>query len=389
MRARILFLDHAAVMGGAEWSLLDLARAFRERCAVVLFEDGPFRGHLEKAGVAVEVLPAPAAVLGVRRGAGRGEALRSLPAVLAYAARLARHARGYDVLYANSQKALVVGALAAALRRKPFVWHLRNVLSEEGFSASSRALVVGLANRFAARVIANSEATAAAFVARGGRADRLRVVYNGFDPAPFRAVTEEEAGALRRALGLEGVPVVGCISRLAPIKGQDVLLEAVAALPGAHALLVGDALFADEAAYAEALRRRAAAPDLAGRVHFLGFRTDTPALLHACDVVVMPSLVPESFGRVVVEGMLAERPVVATRLGAALEVIEDGATGRLVPPGDAPALAEAVGSLLSDPTEAQRMARAGRASALERFSLERMVRDVARQIGEVTAPRGR
>ncbi|HLT46777.1 MAG TPA: glycosyltransferase [Rubricoccaceae bacterium] len=372
-------------MGGAEWSLLDLARSFPGRCTVLLFEDGPFRRHLEAAGVDVGVCPAPAGLLGVRRDVGRLGALQSLPGALAYTHRLAQWARPYDVLYANSQKAFVLGALVAALRRKPLLWHLRNVLSEEGFSASSRALVVRLANRFAARVIANSEATAAAFVARGGRAEKVRVVYNGIDPEPFLRVTEEAARALRRTLGLDGAPVVGCLSRLAPIKGQHVLLEALAALPGVHAIVVGEALFGDEATYGDALRRQAQTLGIAERVHFLGFRTDTPTLLRACDVVVMPSVVPESFGRVIVEGMLAERPVVATRLGAAVELIEDGVTGRLVPSEDAEALAGALGALLAEPEAARRMAQAGRRSALERFSLARMLDGVARQIDAVVA----
>lgn len=383
MTPRILFLDHAGVMGGAEWSLLDLARALTPRGTVLLFEDGPFREHLEAAGVDVEVCPAPAAMLGVRRGAGRWATLQSVPAVLGYVRRLVRLARAYDVLYANSQKSFVVGALVAGWLRKPLVWHLRNVLSEDGFSASNRSLVIGLANRFATRVIANSETTAEAFEAQGGRPEGVRVVHNGFDPAPFDAVTEEEARTLRQSLGLEGVPLVGCFSRFAPIKGQDVLLDALDRLPGAHALLVGDALFGDEAAYAEGLHRQVERLGLAKRVHFLGYRTDLPVLLKTCDVVVMPSVAPESFGRVAVEGMLAERPVVATEIGAAVELVEDGVTGRLVPPRDAEALAEAVGALLASPQAARAMAAAGRRAALARFSLARMTEGIERVISEV------
>lgn len=386
MRPRVLFLDHVGVLGGAEWCLLDVARAFAGHCTVLLFADGPFRSKLEAAGVDVGVCPAPSALLGVRQGVGRWGAIRSLPAVLAYSYRLARWARPYDVLYANSQKAFVIGALVAGLLRKPFIWHLHVVLDEEGFSASGRSLVVRLANRFAARVIANSHATAAAFVARGGRGDKVRIVYNGFDPAPFLSVTADEPRALRHTLGLEEVPVVGCFSRIAPIKGQHVLLEALAALPGVHALLVGEALFGDETRYEAALHRQAKALGIADRVHFLGFRTDLPALLQACDVVVMPSVAPESFGRVVVEGMLAGRPVVASRAGGTEELIEDGRTGRFAPPGDAEALASAIESLLAAPEDAHRMAQAGREAALARFALDQVLHDIRQLVDEVALP---
>lgn len=370
-------------MGGAEWCLLDVASAFSERCTVLLFEDGPFRQHLEAAGVDVGVCPAPAGLLGVRRGVGRLGALRSLPAVLAHAYRLARWARPFDVLYANSQKAFVIGALAAALARKPFIWHLHNVLTEEGFSASSRSLVIGLANRLTTRVIANSHATAAAFVDRGGRADKLSVVYNGFDPAPFLADHADEARAFRTSLGLNGAAIVGCFSRLAPIKGHDVLVDALAMLPDLHAVLVGEALFGDDHRYADDLHQQIRDLGLGERVHFVGFRTDLPALIQACDVVVMPSVAPESFGRVAVEGMLAARPVVATRLGGAIETIDDGKTGRLVPPGDAPALADALSTLLTEPEKARQIAEAGRRSALDRFSLDGVLADLDREIDEV------
>ena len=82
MPPRILFLDHAAVMGGAEWSLLDVARHFADRSTVLLFEDGPFRARLEEAGVAVEVMQAPASVSRVRRQGGLMQDVRSLPGVL-------------------------------------------------------------------------------------------------------------------------------------------------------------------------------------------------------------------------------------------------------------------------------------------------------------------
>jgi glycosyltransferase involved in cell wall biosynthesis len=351
----VLFVDHAAAMGGAEWMLLDLARAYGDphdaptggpqgegARAVVLLEEGPFRRHLEQAGVPVAVVAAPSAVHGVRRGGGLAASLRAAPGVAATASRLARRARRYDVVYANSQKALVVGAVAARLAWRPLVWHLHDLLTADHFSRARRRLAVGLANRFAARVVCNSEATAAAFAAAGGDRRRTRVVYNGIRASAFDAVTDAETQALRRRLGVDARPLVGVFSRLAPWKGQHVLLDALDRLPGWQALLVGDALFAEDGPYAAALRARAAAPGLAGRVHFLGFRDDVPALVKACDVVAHTSVAPEPFGRVIVEGMLAGRPVVAADAGGAREIVEDGRTGRLVAPGDAGALAAAL-----------------------------------------------
>ena len=385
MTPRILFIDHAAVMGGAEWSLLDIARHFAAGSRVLLFEDGPFRERLEAAGVAVEVMKAPVSVSRVRRQGGLLHDVRSLPGVLKLARQVARRARDYDLLYANSQKAFIVAALAGRWARRPVVWQLRDLLTDAHFSGTHRRLVVRLANRWAARVIANSEATAAAFVDSGGQAARVCVIHNGIAPEPFVSVDRAGVEALRDELGLRGVPVVGVFSRLASWKGQHVLLEALTALPEVHALLVGTALFEEEA-YAATLRRLAETADLADRVHFLGFREDIPALLHLVDIVVHTSTAPEPFGRVVVEGMLAGRPVVAVRAGGVLEIIEDGATGLLVEPGEAPALAQALDHLLSDPEAARTLAEAGQAVALEHFTLARMLAEIEQQLGALPKP---
>ena len=170
-------------------------------------------------------------------------------------------------------------------------------------------------------------------------------MYNGIDPSPFEAVTAAEVDDLRRELGLEGVQVVGAFGRITPWKGQNVLLEALPYLPDVHALVVGEAK-SEERTYAEALRQQSKDLGLEDRVHFVGFRRDIPQLMRLSDVVVHTSVAPEPFGRVVVEGMLASRPVVATRGGGVLEIIDDGDNGVLVPPGDPNALAEVLTRLV-------------------------------------------
>jgi len=384
MKPQVLFLDHSGALGGGELSLLDIARHYREHSQVVLLTDGPFRERLEQAGVAVEVLPIPPVVSGIRRAGSGTLMLRAVPEIFKVAQRVARMSRDYNVLYANSQKALVIGALAGKLAGKPVVWHLRDMLIEEHFGRKQRLVATTLANRLTARVIANSEATAKSFVRGGGRAELVRVVYNGVNSTAFEPVEPAKLNALKAELGLAGVPVVGVFSRLAPWKGQHVLLEALVHLPGVHALFVGDAIFGEHT-YAKALRDQSKSLGLVERVHFAGFRQDIPQLMQLSDVVVHTSVAPEPFGRVIVEGMLARRPVVATRAGAAVEIIEDGVSGVLVPPRNAAALARALASLLTDPTKARAMAEAGYAAALNRFSLEAMIEGVEQQLQEVAS----
>lgn len=382
MTPRILFLDHVGVLGGAELSLLDIARAFRRRSRVVLFEDGPFCEALLDAGVETDVLAAPAAVGGVARGGGLWRDVRAVPGVLALARRVAQLAREADVVYANSQKAMVVGAVAAALARKPLVWHLRDLMTAEHFSRAHRVAAVQIGGR-ARRVIANSHATRDAFVLAGGPAARTVTVYNGIDIAPFEAARPERRAAIRTTLGVGKAPLIGVFSRLARWKGQHVAIEALRAVPGAHLVLVGAALFDADRAYAAGLRRQAAEAGLGDRVHFVGFRRDVPGWMHAADVVAHTSTAPEPFGRVIVEGMLARRPVVATAAGGACEILDDGRTGRLVPPDDAPALAAALRDLIGRPGFAALLARSGRTEAQGRFSLDALIAGVRREVDAV------
>jgi glycosyltransferase involved in cell wall biosynthesis len=368
---RLLFVSHSAALGGAELYLLDVVRE-RPHAEVVLFEDGPLRARLEAAAVPVTVLPAAPALLDVRKQAGLWSLLQTLPALIGLVLRLARRARTADLLYLNSQKAMIVGALAGWGAGTPVVWNLHDLLTADHFSAGTRRAAVFVANRLVDRVVVNSEATRAAFRESGGTVP-TSLVYNGIHEPPAPANGDADRAALRRALGLPDAPLVGVFSRLSAWKGQHVLIDALVTLPDVHALLVGDALFGDDRRYAAGLRRQCEALGLRDRVHFLGFRDDVPALMRLVDVVLHTSTAPEPFGRVVVEGMLARRPVVATRQGGVLEIVEDGVTGRLVPPGDAPALAHTLRTLLASPDAAARLAANGYTRARSAFSVSSML----------------
>lgn len=384
MRPRILFVDQSGALGGGELSLLDIAKHYRDGCRVVLLSDGPFRTALERAAVKVTLLAAPPALTGIKRERGGLRKLHALAPILGLARRLARLAEGYDLIYANTQKAMIIAALASRLAGKPVVWHLRDILSSDHFGRAHRWTAVAAANLWVSQIITNSTATAEAFVASGGDRGRVTVIYNGIDPSPFAPVSHERQMRLRAAFGLGGEPLVAAFGRLSPWKGQHVLIDALALLPDARALIVGAALYGEEA-YADGLRRQAEALDLTDRIHFLGFRSDISSLMGLASVVVHTSVAPEPFGRVLVEGMLAKRPVIATRAGGALEIIEHGTSGVLVPPADSGALARALAELLSDEAQAGRIAANGYSRARRHFSLDAMLARIEQTVDGVLA----
>lgn len=387
MRApRVLFVDQSAEMGGAELSLLDIATARKDRSAVALLADGVFRERLEAQGVATKLFTLGDAA-GFSRDSGLLAAVSGVPKLLSVAFALARYGRSFDLIYANTQKALVLSALAAPMARRPLVWHLRDMLTSEHFGKGVLKVAVGLTNRFARCVVANSEATAQSFRDAGGKTPVV-VVHNGIDPSAFEAVDGDAAQqALRSEIRVPEAPLVGVFSRLAEWKGQHILIEALDRLPGVHAVFVGGSLFG-ERAYEADLRKKVDKAGLTDRVHFLGYRGDIPALMKGVDIIAHTSIAPEPFGRVIVEGMLAGRAVIGARAGGVLEIIEPHRTGLWSEPGDARSLAHAISRLLSDPEFARRIARNGEQAARTRFSLAACIDNVEAVIAQ-TARRAR
>ena len=371
----ILFISHTGQLGGAEIMLLAVARKYRERCRVLLFADGPLRQRLAALGVPVELMDGHGQMLRVARKGGRLQALSAGPAVLRAALRLARAARGYDILYPNSQKAAVVAMLAGAMARKPVIWYLHDILSRDHFSGLHRRAVVTLANWTTRWVLTNSQASLDAFVASGGDKSRSSIAPCGIDCAPFDAVSDAEAQAARSELNLAGAHAVGLFGRITPWKGQHALIEALPRLDGVHAVIVGDALFGEESYRAELLAL-AQKLGVADRVHWLGFRQDVPRLMRAVDVVLHASVLPEPFGQVIVEGMMARRPVIAADLGASREILGENYE-YLFQPGDPAALAAAIEKVRhSSPAARAALIDANYARARELFSPQRMIGEI-------------
>jgi glycosyltransferase involved in cell wall biosynthesis len=215
----------------------------------------------------------------------------------------------------------------------------------------------------------------------GGRADLVSVIYNGFDPQHYQAPnpesTQTHGVSLREQLGLcSDRFVVGHFSRLAPWKGQHVLIEALTHDSDSTAIFVGDALFGEQD-YVHQLHQQVEALGLQDRVHFLGFREDVAQLMQTCNVVAHTSTAPEPFGRVIVEAMLCGKPVVASGTGGVTELIESEVNGWLVPPNRPFHLAQAIAACRNAPEKAQRIAQRGQQRASQKFHLNRIHQQIA------------
>lgn len=375
--ARVLFVSHTGQMAGAELILLDVVKPWAG-AAAFLFEDGPLHQALAKQGLSVAVSRWGRGLTNVHRD---GSLLKAIPLVGRMGAiilDIARQAHVSDVVYANSQKAFVLSAIATTIVRRPLIWHLHDIINAAHFGRAQRRLQVGLANLRASKVIVPSQAAADAFVAEGGRPDLVEVVANGLDmPPDMRSPTE-----LRSLLGLPRGPLAGVFSRLAAWKGQHVMLQALAHVPDIHCIIAGDAMFGEHA-YASRLRAIADELKIADRVHFLGYRNDVASLMRSVDVMVHPSVDPEPFGRTLVEAMLSGVPVIATNAGAAPDILDGGKAGALIPPGDPDALAAALRVILLRPEGLATQLDYARARAREYYGMDRMLTSISDAIGRV------
>lgn len=214
-------------------------------------------------------------------------------------------------------------------------------------------------------IIGNTKDIVDDLVQRGWPAERTHYLPN--------FVTAADATALpRRSFDTpDGVPLLLALGRLHPNKGFDVLLQALARLPGAFLWLAGEG---PERRALVALAEQLGVDD---RVRFLGWRDDGPKLMAAADVVVCPSR-HEPLGNVVLEAWAASRPVVATAAAGPRSLIDDGKSGRLVPVNDWAALAASLGEVMAEPARAQAMAKEGHARYVQDYS-ERVV--VAKYLG--------
>jgi glycosyltransferase involved in cell wall biosynthesis len=336
------------IPGGTERQMIELARRLdRRRFQVHLAcfrRGGPWLSRAEQSVASVEEFP-----------------IRSFrdPATIGQMRAFARWCRrtGIAVLHATDLYANIFALPAAAAGGvRVRIGNRREINPDKsaGLIALQRA-----AYACATRIAANSQAAAARLRRERVPSQRITVIPNGLDVDAFGA--RQLPKRLRRVI---------TVANLRKEKAHEVLLEAAARVladaPDAEFWIVGGG------ARREELERMARQLGVAARTRFFGHRDDVPALLGDSDIFVLPSR-SEACPSGLIEAMASGLPVVATAVGGNVELVRHGENGLLVPPDDAPAIASAIHDLIESPDRAAALGRAARASAVGRFSFERMV----------------
>ena len=359
---RIAFAIDNLNIGGTELNAVRMAEALRARGLDIrvysLGTDGPLRSRYESAGIAVHGLP-----------------IRNLygPTAWHAAVRLGAMLRRdrIDVLHAHD---MYTNVFAVPVARA--VGIRLTVASRRWFHAPGRfyPLANRVAYRLAHRVIANAPALADLLAGvEGIPRRRIRVIPNFVESGCFQPPSEITLRSWADELRIPpGVPVIGCVANLLPVKDHATLLRAVAMVlqrdVNACLVLVGDGPCRAE------LELLADRLGIARHVRFAGRRPSQPSFHHLFDIAVLTST-SEGSPNTLLEAMAAARPVVATRVGAIPDLV-DAAVGRLVPAGDPARLAGALVELAGDVSRRRMLGAAARARALRHHSVDHVVDDL-------------
>lgn len=342
MRKRVLLsIQPVAERGGSDWCLVRTVRSLSMagwNCHVVTPAPSPLSEEFKAAGATLHVIPMRRITTTEGFGYWLAYAL-GWPVAVARLVLLARRT-GAGMVHSNSLHSWY-GWAAASLLRLPHVWHGREIVVQ---SEAALRLERFLTRHFAAEVIAVSQPVGSQLPG-----SPVRVVHDELGPED--GFGPDHAGRFRSRVGIpDDALLVGAAGRFDTWKGYEVLLKAVPAIrearPEVQVVIAGGVVPGKEA-YAEHLEE--VASGTAG-VRWLGPRTDMPELLADLDLLVLPSTEPEPYASIAVEALASGVPVVATDHGGSPEMLGQfgPAAGRLVPPNDPAALADAVAAALPE-----------------------------------------
>ena len=366
-RRSILFVVRTLDIGGAEKQMVSLAKHLKKEkheCHIFSLEvNGPLEERLIEMGIPVY------------SGGFKRDDLNRVPwklfSVQIQLIRVVRRLRP-RVVHSFLPLMTFMGALAARMNRVPLVITSRRALGTHQERYFILKPFDQLASRLSNCVTVNSKAVWDDTVNRDHvDASKLRLIYNGVDPAPFEAAHNQRE-EVRGALGLEAdEKVIIVVANFILYKGHSDFLKAarevISQIPKVRVLLVGE-----DRGIQKDVERQAEEFGIHNFIQFLGRRDDVPHLLAAADLSVLPSY-EEGFSNVILESMAAGLPVVATRVGGNSEAVVDGASGWLVPPRNPSIMAEKIVDLFGDPQRATSWGKSGSDRVKENFTIEKMV----------------
>lgn len=384
MKKLILYVHQSADLYGSDRVLLALVSKLDKvkfTPIVLLPVDGPLRNQLDAAGIECHVI----AITRLARATLSVRGLLGLPIDLIKSLRaISRVLAGRKVNLVHTNTLAVLSApLWARWHRVPHVWHVHEIIVHPAFVRKAYGYLLSW---FADLIICVSHATKDNLVHdRPDLAKKIEVVWNGLEHNS--SVDSYAVRAYRKQLNVgDDEVLVALVGRINRLKGQSVLVAAagllwVQGVRNVRYLIVGSSPIGQEH-YQAALQSTISQSPAKTSITFQGFTSDVWRVWEACNIAVIPSTEPESFGLVAVEAMAAAKPVIAANHGGPAEIIVNGETGYLVAPSNVEDLAESIKLLATDAPLRKKMGDAGQARYSKEFTLNRYVANITKIYNE-------
>jgi len=382
---KVLFYSHSDEVSGAEISLLLTMIHIQGVNALLAAPEGELLQRARDNGLDVRPIRSHRA----RMSRNPLDLVRGIIGIMVAGVRLRLliSDENPDILHANSIRAGLIALIGTCWTGTATVWHVRDNLPMN---------VVGRMIRRIAAIQATGVITISYAIRDNfSKAERLRkktfVVYNGI---PVDVLPTQPTDSMRDNLEVSSSGfVVGVVGQIALWKRQADAVQAFARFaqnyPDSELWIVGSPKFRSEnTAYYESLQAQSRQLGLQSRIRFLGFQPDVMRVMDAIDVLLVPSE-NEPFGRVIIEAMLAGKPVIGTRGGGIPEIIVDGETGILVNQGDLSGMSDALQEMFRSPHRRRALGDNGRKRCLVRFSIDRTCTEIEEVYRALMLPKRR
>ncbi len=381
----VLIINHSSRISGAETVLLRLMDSFDSRSfkLMVACPRGELADKLEQKDIPVIQLPFSP----LERTCNPFKLFRYLIGLARIHRQLIRTVTNHaiDILHCNSFTATLYACSSARRINVPLIWHMHDILQRRPVNG----LFVRFAAHFADRIVCVSQAVQQNLVSFGIDRSKCRVIYNAI---PTKQNIVPTFG-FRETLGIPGSAlIITMIGQLAAWKGQDILIDAFSKLMtdrengNIRCLIVGDVIHPAEQNYKERILNKVREKGLEGAIIFTGFRRDVDAIIQASDIIVHASTLADPLPTVILEAMSAGRPVVATNVGGVPELIVNGKSGLIVPPGKYEDLACALKVLISNPRSREEFGREGARVARDQFGPGKNLRELTALYNSLLPP---
>jgi glycosyltransferase involved in cell wall biosynthesis len=389
---KIIFIDDSGEIGGAEKVLLSLLENLNRDIylpEVIVGTEGNFKNRIENLGIKCyliqmhewKTMELKINALTVYKPLAF---LYNFLSFLHISCRLlfffyqSNRKTNIDFIHTNGIKSQICASFAAKILGIKIIWH-EHTIQPSGL----RRLIIGLmGNLFPERIIAVSNAVKNSYCFYLKNLKKIVTIHNGiyFNKT---YISSDRIANIKEKFGIpKNVPVVGMASFLRPWKGHEVFLKAakivVSVFKNVKFLIVGNTQFKKEHWYKNYLLELSKDLGISEYVYFLGFLEDPITVIAMLDILISASVLEDPFPTVILEAQASAVPVIATNIGGSKEIIEDGITGYLIPPGDENTLAQKICMLLNDPVKRIQMGYQGRKRIESNFTIVKFVREIER-----------